>query len=201
MRLMQVAHDPRCSKSGVYWSWNGGPREGRGAEALEKGGQIIGAGGAGGGWDSIFENEQSDKVKDLETTFNLFKYASEVSGAEWPEANVAKSPCPTLKVVGAVTAAINAKEEAKRMKPEPGMVGGQSIAIAARAKAAKAADTASTPLVGLVKTVQDKFLGDLPVEATSGSFQVEKKDGAVELLEEAEDLSRVRERVEELVHN
>ena len=35
-RLFQVAHDPRCSKSGVYWSWNGGPREGRGAEALEK---------------------------------------------------------------------------------------------------------------------------------------------------------------------
>lgn len=37
-RLFQVAHDPRCSKSGVYWSWNGGPREGRGEEALEKDG-------------------------------------------------------------------------------------------------------------------------------------------------------------------
>merc|ERR1719469_1340551 len=35
-RLFQVAHDPRCSKSGVYWSWNGGPREGRGIEAMEK---------------------------------------------------------------------------------------------------------------------------------------------------------------------
>jgi hypothetical protein len=34
-------------KSGVYWSWNGGPREGRGAEALEKDGQILGGGGAG----------------------------------------------------------------------------------------------------------------------------------------------------------
>mmetsp|Transcript_7209 Transcript_7209/g.21158 ORF Transcript_7209/g.21158 Transcript_7209/m.21158 type:complete len:673 (-) Transcript_7209:1156-3174(-) len=49
LRLFQVAHDPRCAKSGVYWSWNGGPREGRGAEALEKGGQIQGGGGAGGG--------------------------------------------------------------------------------------------------------------------------------------------------------
>jgi hypothetical protein len=57
-----VAHDPRCSKSGVYWSWNGGPREGRGEEALEKDGQILGGGGAGGGWDSIYENDQSDKV-------------------------------------------------------------------------------------------------------------------------------------------
>ena len=47
MRLMQVAHDPRCSKSGVYWSWNGGPREGR--DALNTDGQISGGGGAGGG--------------------------------------------------------------------------------------------------------------------------------------------------------
>ena len=27
-RLFQVITDPRCSKSGVYWSWNGGPRQG-----------------------------------------------------------------------------------------------------------------------------------------------------------------------------
>ena len=67
MRLFQVAHDPRCSKSGVYWSWNGGPREGRGEEALEKDGQILGGGGAGGGWDSIYENDQSDKVLNKDT--------------------------------------------------------------------------------------------------------------------------------------
>ena len=70
---LQVAHDPRCSKSGVYWSWNGGPREGRGEEALEKDGQILGGGGAGGGWDSIYENDQSDKV--------LNKQTAEVSSA------------------------------------------------------------------------------------------------------------------------
>ena len=29
-RLFQVITDPRCTRSGVYWSWNGGPREGRG---------------------------------------------------------------------------------------------------------------------------------------------------------------------------
>ena len=40
-----MLHDPACTKSGVYWSWNGGPREGRGA-ALDTGGQITGAGGA-----------------------------------------------------------------------------------------------------------------------------------------------------------
>ena len=87
-RLFQVAHDPRCSKSGVYWSWNGGPREGRGAEALEKGGQISGGGGAGGGWDSIFENDQSGKVLNIDTGFNLFEYATKITGAEWPESGV-----------------------------------------------------------------------------------------------------------------
>ncbi|CAJ1945934.1 unnamed protein product [Cylindrotheca closterium] len=85
-RLFQVVHDPRCAgeKSGVYWSWNGGPREGRGAEALEKEGQISGGGGAGGGWDSIFENDQSGKVLSLETGFKLFEHATAITGAEWP---------------------------------------------------------------------------------------------------------------------
>jgi len=84
-RLFQVVHDPRCGmdKSGVYWSWNGGPREGRGAEALEKEGQISGGGGAGGGWDSIFENDQSGKVLSLETGFKLFEYATAITGAKW----------------------------------------------------------------------------------------------------------------------
>jgi hypothetical protein len=82
-RLMQVAHDPRCTKSGVYWSWNGGPREGRGDEALEKDGQILGGGGAGGGWDSIYENDQSDKVLNVETAQDLWTYSTIVTGAEW----------------------------------------------------------------------------------------------------------------------
>lgn len=85
-RLFQVMHDPRCRKSGVYWSWNGGPREGRGVEALEKGGQISGGGGAGGGWNSIFENDQSGKVLNIDTGFKLFEYATEITRAEWPNA-------------------------------------------------------------------------------------------------------------------
>jgi hypothetical protein len=44
---------------------------------LEKGGQISGGGGAGGGWDSIYENDQSAKVLDLETAMNLFTYSTE----------------------------------------------------------------------------------------------------------------------------
>lgn len=122
-RLFQTAHDPRCSKSGVYWSWNGGPREGRGAEALEKEGQISGSGGAGGGWDSIFENDQSAKVLDLEKQMKLFEYATQITGAEWPEMKQITSPCPTLKVIGAVTQGMVKREELKRMREmgRPGM--------------------------------------------------------------------------------
>jgi len=82
-RLSQIALDKRCAKSGVYWSWNGGPREGRGLEALEKGGQISGGGGAGGGWDSIFEEQQSSKVLDIDTAQKLFTSATQITGAEW----------------------------------------------------------------------------------------------------------------------
>jgi len=122
-RLFQVAHDPRCSKSGVYWSWNGGPREGRGAEALEKGGQISGGGGAGGGWDSIFENDQSSKVLTIESAKKLFDTSTDITGAEWPTLKQVTSPCPTLKVIGAVTKGMVKREELKRMREmgRPGM--------------------------------------------------------------------------------
>lgn len=122
-RLFQVAHDPRCSKSGVYWSWNGGPREGRGAEALEKGGQISGGGGAGGGWDSIFENDQSSKVLSIETATTLFDTSTAITGAEWPTLKQITSPCPTLKVIGAVTKGMVKRQELQRMREmgRPGM--------------------------------------------------------------------------------
>merc|ERR1712161_55545 len=115
-RLFQVVHDPRCSKSGVYWSWNGGPREDRGLQALEKGGQISGGGGAGGGWDSIYENDQSSKVLNLETATKLFDTSTAITGAEWPTLKQITSPSPTLNVIGAVTQGSVKREELKRVK-------------------------------------------------------------------------------------
>ena len=122
-RLMQVSHDPRCRKSGVYWSWNGGPREGRGEEALEKDGQILGGGGAGGGWDSIYENDQSDKVLDKDLSQTLWKHSTEVTGATWPQPNQPKAPCPTMQAVAEATAFLHREEEEKRKKAGPGVVG------------------------------------------------------------------------------
>jgi protochlorophyllide reductase len=176
MRLFQVAHDPRCSKSGVYWSWNGGPREGR-DDALNTDGQISGGGGAGGGWDSIYENDQSDKVLNVETAADLWKYSTQVTGAKWPPANQPKSPCPTLVVVGSITQMMNAKQEAKRFTPAPGNVAmGAAGTIAG--VAGTVVDTAVGGTLGAgLKFAQSRLLGDVPDEAKLGSFQEELPSG------------------------
>merc|ERR1712166_184841 len=168
-RLFQVAHDPRCAKSGVYWSWNGGPREGRGAEALEKQGQISGGGGAGGGWDSIYENDQSSKVLNLDTATMLFDTSTQITDADWPTLQQITSPCPTLRVVGAITKGQVKREELKRMREmgTPGIdVNGevfvveQNIGEVAAAEAATAAimagETIDTPAAASAPAVIKK---------------------------------------------
>jgi len=64
-RLAQVVNDPRCTKSGVYWSWNGNAQQ-VGTMKMRKDdetgkvkGEVGGAGGAGG---DIFENQWSNEV-------------------------------------------------------------------------------------------------------------------------------------------
>ena len=179
-RLFQVAHDPRCSKSGVYWSWNGGPREGRGAAALEQSGQISGGGGAGGGWDSIYENDQSDKVNNLELSVKLFQTATDITGAQWPSAKSFVSPCPTLKVIGAISNNMIAREELKRMAERPGFnEDGTPIKLTKRKKAALVADKVTSSVlrntVGRVGRVAGRLiLGKVPETAIEGSFQEEK---------------------------
>lgn len=176
-RLFQVAHDPRCSKSGVYWSWNGGPREGRGLEAIEKGGQISGGGGAGGGWDSIYENDQSDKVLDVDLATKLFRYSCDITGADWPTANQIKSPCPTLKVIGTVSKAMVAREEMKRMRERPGFhADGTPIKVSKLKKVQLVADRAvgwslRNTIGRPIGFLRRRLLGDFPDAAKEGSFQ------------------------------
>lgn len=73
-RLAQVIDDPQCSKSGVYWGWNGGAQTvGRWSED----GKPRGAGGAGG---EIFENSQSDAVRDLPTAKKMWELSVKAVG-------------------------------------------------------------------------------------------------------------------------
>jgi protochlorophyllide reductase len=67
-RLAQCVADPKCAKSGVYWSWNGGAKTVGYFDASKK--QVVGAGGAGG---EIFENEPSDLVRDPVIAAKLFQ--------------------------------------------------------------------------------------------------------------------------------
>lgn len=191
-RLFQVAHDPRCQKSGVYWSWNGGPREGRGAEAIEKGGQISGGGGAGGGWDSIFENDQSGKVLDVDTAIDLFKYSTAITCAEWPDFKAVTSPCPTLKVIGAVTKGMVKREELKRMREmgRPGIE--EAIEMSRRKKIVATADrvvagTMSNTVGRVARFFGRRVLGKIPETAYAGSFENDSTESATTDIREMED--------------
>lgn len=64
-RLGQVLTDPKCTKSGVYWSWNG--------DASQVGiGSGKGAGGAGG---EMFENTFAPMISDPENGKRAFEYS------------------------------------------------------------------------------------------------------------------------------
>jgi protochlorophyllide reductase len=73
-RLAQVISDAKCSKSGVYWSWNGNAST---VGFYSDDGKPKGAGGSGG---EIFENDQSDAVKDLPKAKQMWKYSREAVG-------------------------------------------------------------------------------------------------------------------------
>jgi protochlorophyllide reductase len=73
-RLAQVIDDERCSKSGVYWSWNGGAKT---VGRWSPDGKPRGAGGAGG---EIFENEYSDAVADARKAKQVWDYSKKIVG-------------------------------------------------------------------------------------------------------------------------
>lgn len=73
-RLAQVIDDPRCKNSGVYWSWNGSAKT---VGFWSEDGKPKGAGGSGG---EIFENEQSEAVRDVETARKMWNLSREAVG-------------------------------------------------------------------------------------------------------------------------
>lgn len=121
---------------------------------MEKGGQISGGGGAGGGWDSIFEEDQSAKVLNIDAQLNLFNYATKITGAEWPDVLAIRSPCPTLNVVGAVTRGMVQREELKRMKElgRPGLTAaGEMVVGAVQLPGVGEASSVPPPVVAVPK--------------------------------------------------
>eukprot|EP00953_Heterococcus_sp_UTEX-ZZ885_P014842 8377-Heterococcus_DN1.PRE.2 len=104
-RLMAVVKDEKCKKSGVYWSWNGNAKQRPSSGllnskscftnttalkqsravlvgVLSKDGVVVGAGGSGG---EMFENEQSDEVKNRVKAEKMWEYSTQLTGAKWPK--------------------------------------------------------------------------------------------------------------------
>jgi protochlorophyllide reductase len=73
-RLAQVIDDPKCDKSGVYWSWNGGAKS---VGRWNEDGKPRGAGGSGG---EIFENDQSAAVTDKVIAGKMWNLSREAVG-------------------------------------------------------------------------------------------------------------------------
>ena len=169
-----MAYDSRCSKSGLYWAW----LEGKAAEEAAAAGADLRA-----GWESIYESEPTDQVLDKDKSADLWRHSCAVTGASWPAANQPKSPCPTLKVVGAVTQAMNAKEEAKRtlegMAPGEGSSGVTGIGGKVLGSTSYVVDSVAGNTIGrAAKLAQDRLLGGVPTEAVEGSYQDTLEKGA-----------------------
>jgi len=181
-RLFQAVYDGRCAKSGVSWSW----REGQAArDASEAAAQEVGAEGvtrAHAGWDAVYEAEAAEELLDMELSHDLWKHATALTAANWPPAYQPRSPCPTLVVVGAITKAMNAKEEAKRTlagieAPAEAEADG-SARVAAKVGATllgstgMALDVVAGHTIGrAAKLAQDRLLGGMVNEALEGSYQ------------------------------
>mmetsp|Transcript_9311 Transcript_9311/g.22709 ORF Transcript_9311/g.22709 Transcript_9311/m.22709 type:complete len:428 (-) Transcript_9311:230-1513(-) len=73
-RLAQVVDAPECTKSDVYWSWNGGAQQ---VGRWSADGKPKGAGGSGG---EIFENAQSDAVRDREVSKKMWDLSCQACG-------------------------------------------------------------------------------------------------------------------------
>jgi len=172
--LFQAVDDAKCGKSGVYWSWKGDKDESK----------YAGVGGGGADQDdaaSLYE-ASSLAFQNIELARDLYDVTADVTKADWPKIKTVVSPCPTLKVIGAISKASIEKEELKRMREKPGFDTGE-IKVSRRKRIAAKVDR----VVGKVlsKTVgrvvrpvlgflNRRVLGKLPEEAITGSLQEEK---------------------------
>jgi len=83
-RLAQVIYDPQCTKSGIYWSWNGNAQQvGLAKQVKDESGktrwEVQGAGGAGG---DIFENKFSGDVMDDVAAERMWELSLKLVGLE-----------------------------------------------------------------------------------------------------------------------
>ncbi len=119
---------------------------------------------------------------DIELGFKLFQYATDITGAEWPKLKVVTSPCPTLKVIGAISKQMIEKEELQRMKERPGFnADGTPIQLTTAKKTKLVAQKVVGGVVGntlgrVARFANRRLLGKLPEEALKGSYMEVKPE-------------------------
>ncbi len=122
----------------------------------------------------------------VELAAELFRHSTKVTGASWPAANQVVSPCPTLKVIGAVSTAMTKREELKRMRDRPGLnADGSPIQVSSTTKAVMVADKVMGSVVGntvgrVGGFLKRRLLGKLPEEALKGSYAAEEAEPAAD---------------------
>lgn len=169
--LFQVIHDPKAgsSKSGVSWKTSTTNNNDNSSSSL-----IVEC-----------DDEDDEKCFDIDKAYKLFQLSEDITDAPWPKIKVVTSPCPTLKVIGAVTKAQVQKQELKRMREmgRPGISEPEVVErVTKRQKVAAAADkVASFVLKNTVKrfakVATSKMLGEFPEEAVNNYIeQVSEED-------------------------
>jgi hypothetical protein len=107
-------------------------------------------------------------VLDVETQLKLFQYATAITDAKWPDIRAITSPCPTLKVISAVTKSMVQREELKRIREmgQPGMnADGSLISI----------PEISLPTVSTVSSESGSVIDAMPTPAAVVSSTKPKK--------------------------
>lgn len=123
-------------------------------------------------------------MNNIELGIDLFKASTIITGAQWPDLTVARSPCPTLNVIGAISKGMIEKEELKRMVERPGFDEEGKVIKVAISKRKKVKIVAQKVVGGVfrrtvgrvAKFLGRRVLGRVPETALQGTFQEEKPE-------------------------
>jgi NAD(P)-dependent dehydrogenase (short-subunit alcohol dehydrogenase family) len=143
--------------------------------------------------------EDDAKCYDIDMAYRLFHLSEQVTQVEWPQIKVVTSPCPTLKVVGAVTKAQVQKQELKRMRElgRPGISEPEVVErVTKRQKIAAVADKVAgfvfkNTVKRVAKVASSQVLGEFPEEATNNYIEAVSEEDRIEL--ESEIFSQISE--------
>ena len=169
----ELETDEELQQKGLFQLING-PRSGSGVTLTYDGESIV---------EPDDELDYLGKAYDFDAAYKLSTYSSEITDSACPKIQQYTSPCPTLKVIGAITKGSVRREELKRMRElgRPGIEEPEVVKMTKRKKVAAFVDKVVTftlkQTVGRVARIASRaILGEIPDTATTGSFDELSED-------------------------